>query len=86
MNNSRQRTSMLESKMEDGENLLNQETEKVVNSTSSTRNIHKFSSWKEDRSSVLLLLFLYVLQGLPLGLAASIPMILAVRYLFYAWD
>lgn len=34
--------------------------------------------WHEDRSSVLLLLFLYVLQGLPLGLAGSIPMILAV--------
>lgn len=34
--------------------------------------------WHEDRSSVFLLLFLYILQGLPLGLAGSIPMVLAV--------
>nr|XP_039263177.1 acetyl-coenzyme A transporter 1-like [Styela clava]XP_039263178.1 acetyl-coenzyme A transporter 1-like [Styela clava] len=39
--------------------------------------------WYEDRSSVLLLLFLYVLQGLPLGLAGSIPMILAGKNVDY---
>lgn len=39
--------------------------------------------WYEDRSGVLLLLFLYVLQGLPLGLAGSIPMILAGKSVDY---
>ena len=38
----------------------------------------KMSWWHEDRSSVFLLFFLYVLQGIPLGLAGSIPMLLAV--------
>jgi len=38
----------------------------------------KMNWWYEDRSSVLLLFFLYVLQGIPLGLAGSIPMLLAV--------
>ena len=38
----------------------------------------KTNWWHEDGSSVLLLLFLYVLQGIPLGLAASIPILLAV--------
>ncbi|CAK8675913.1 unnamed protein product [Clavelina lepadiformis] len=39
--------------------------------------------WYEDRSSVLLLLFLYILQGIPLGLAGSIPMMLAGRNVDY---
>ena len=34
--------------------------------------------WYEERGSVSLLFFLYVLQGIPLGLAGSIPMLLAV--------
>lgn len=32
-----------------------------------------------DRSSIAILLFLYVLQGIPLGLAGSIPLILAKK-------
>ena len=43
----------------------------------------KMNWWYEDRSSVLLLFFLYVLQGIPLGLAGSIPMLLAVRITFF---
>ena len=41
---------------------------------------HRFHMdwWYEDRGSVLLLFFLYILQGIPLGLAGSIPMLLAV--------
>ena len=39
--------------------------------------------WVTDRSSVLLLLFLYLLQGIPLGLAGSIPMLLAARGIDY---
>ena len=41
------------------------------------------SWWKgKDRNSVFLLIFLYLLQGLPLGIAGAIPMILAVSYIF----
>lgn len=39
--------------------------------------------WQTDRSSVLLLLFLYLLQGIPLGLAGSIPMLLASKGIDY---
>lgn len=39
--------------------------------------------WHQDGYSVLLLLLLYVLQGLPLGLAGSIPMILAGKDVDY---
>lgn len=36
-----------------------------------------------DRLNVLLLLFLYILQGIPLGLSGSIPMILSSRHVSY---
>ncbi|XP_013389260.1 acetyl-coenzyme A transporter 1 [Lingula anatina] len=36
-----------------------------------------------DRGSILLLTFLYVLQGIPLGLSGSIPMILSSRHVSY---
>jgi PAT family acetyl-CoA transporter-like MFS transporter 1 len=34
------------------------------------------SDWRKDRLNICLLLFLYLLQGIPLGLAASIPLII----------
>ena len=34
------------------------------------------SDWKKDRWNISLLLFLYLLQGIPLGMAASIPLII----------
>ena len=34
------------------------------------------SNWRKDRWNVFLLLFLYLLQGIPLGMAASIPLII----------
>ena len=36
-----------------------------------------------DRSSILLLLLLYVLQGIPLGLAGAIPLMLQARKVEY---
>lgn len=36
-----------------------------------------------DRTSVALLMFLYILQGIPLGLAGSIPMVLQSRKISY---
>ncbi|OXA62750.1 Acetyl-coenzyme A transporter 1 [Folsomia candida] len=48
-----------------------------VSSTSESGGIyHGEPDYKKDLSSILLLLFLYILQGIPLGLIASIPMIL----------
>lgn len=40
------------------------------------RSIPKGSDWRKDKSSISLLLFLYLLQGVPLGMAASIPLII----------
>ena len=40
-------------------------------------------SCRAELSSILLLLFLYVLQGIPLGLAGSIPLILQSRNVSY---
>jgi len=38
---------------------------------------------KEDLKNILVLLFLYILQGIPLGLAAAIPLILTNRNVSY---
>src|SRR5688572_6752852 len=34
------------------------------------------ANWRKDISSILLLFFLYILQGIPLGLIATIPFLL----------
>ena len=39
--------------------------------------------FKQDGGSILILLLLYVLQGVPLGLAGSIPMLLQARGVSY---
>jgi len=36
----------------------------------------KMSNWRKDRANIFLLTFLYVLQGIPLGLAGTIPIML----------
>ena len=38
---------------------------------------------KQDRGSIALLLLLYILQGMPLGLTGSIPLILQSRHVAY---
>lgn len=40
-------------------------------------------SIKRDRESIALLVFLYVLQGIPLGLAGAMPMLLQTRKVAY---
>ena len=40
-------------------------------------------SIKGDETNILVLLFLYILQGIPLGLAAAIPLILTNRNVRY---
>jgi PAT family acetyl-CoA transporter-like MFS transporter 1 len=39
---------------------------------------------KSDADSIALLLFLYLLQGIPIGLAASVPMVLQSHHVSYA--
>lgn len=41
------------------------------------------SNLRGDRKNVALLLFLYLLQGIPLGLSAAIPMLLQNRGVSY---
>lgn len=43
---------------------------------------HPQSDWRKDLSSIVLLLILYTLQGIPMGLSGSIPFLLInkVRY------
>jgi hypothetical protein len=36
----------------------------------------KQSDWRKDKFNIAFLLFLYLLQGIPLGMAASIPLII----------
>ena len=36
----------------------------------------KTSNWRKDQGSIVLLTFLYVLQGIPLGLAGTVPIML----------
>jgi len=38
---------------------------------------------RKDKFSILLLLFLYILQGIPLGLISAVPMILQNRHVSY---
>lgn len=59
--------------------------EKLIEHKEEGRNTSKAvpSNVSNDRNNILLLLFLYVLQGIPLGLAGSIPMILRTRGISY---
>ena len=44
---------------------------------------NNLSSATRDRGSIALLVFLYVLQGIPLGLAGAMPMLLQTRKVAY---
>ena len=43
----------------------------------------RYNKSSSERGNIILLLFLYVLQGIPLGLAGSIPMILQNKNISY---
>jgi hypothetical protein len=53
---------------------------KIVNNNSSLSprmsSKSKRNNWKKDKFSIFTLLFLYLLQGIPLGMAGSIPLII----------
>lgn len=43
------------------------------------KDVHLESDIRGDRGNIAILFFLYLLQGVPLGLAAAIPMLLQNR-------
>ena len=45
--------------------------------------VHEPGDIRGDERNIVLLLFLYLLQGVPLGLCAAIPMILQNRHVSY---
>merc|ERR1712098_787210 len=53
--------------------------EKLEDDDAEVPKVSEKSGIKGDEKSILVLLFLYVLQGIPLGLAAAIPLILTNR-------
>jgi len=56
-------------------------TELLTNMSGHTRDGH--GGLEGDRLNIALLMFLYVLQGIPLGIAASIPYLLTSRHISY---
>jgi len=70
--------------MEVRHRLENQQTESETSSESDNEilntninsTILQENNWRKDRWNISLLLFLYLLQGIPLGMAASIPLII----------
>lgn len=63
----------------------NTDEETLINGSTMDRR-KSTSTWatlKGDRRSITLLTFLYVLQGIPLGLAGSIPYLLSSRHVHY---
>jgi len=57
--------------------------EKLEDDDAEVTKVSEKSGIKGDEKSILVLLFLYVLQGIPLGLAAAIPLILTNRNVSY---
>lgn len=56
--------------------------DKKTNNGKAMKSTHQ-SSLKGDRGNIALLMFLYVLQGIPLGLAGAMPMLLQTRKVAY---
>ncbi len=64
-----------------------QDTDDLLPTTADSREKPRSSSFRElqgDYGSIALLLLLYLLQGIPLGLTASIPLVLQGRRVSYA--
>ncbi|PRD32018.1 UNVERIFIED_CONTAM: Acetyl-coenzyme A transporter 1 [Trichonephila clavipes] len=55
----------------------------LINTRVPERQLTDAEALKKDKMNILILLFLYVLQGIPLGLAGSIPMVLQNRKISY---
>lgn len=75
-----QRVSNPKESKEDIEQPLRNDVESTESSTTKSKS---YSSLAKDRWNIALLLLLYTLQGIPLGLAGSIPMVLQAKKIGY---
>jgi hypothetical protein len=72
-------------KMIEYEKLVKQQQQQHIHTSSTTKNgATTNTSIRKDLHNILLLLFLYTLQGIPLGLTASLPFILSSRNVPYS--
>jgi hypothetical protein len=78
-NNINQIQPLIEKKLTADTTYFETENEIVNNNSSSLPTMpsrSRRSDWTKDKYNISLLLFLYLLQGIPLGIAASIPLII----------
>jgi hypothetical protein len=62
------------------ETVISQQKDKDQNN----QKYHSNSNYKKDLTSIIFLIYLYFLQGIPLGLAGSLPAIMASRKVSYS--
>lgn len=67
---------------EDEHSLLQNESSYKIRETK-IKEVPSVWSWRGEGRNIALLFFLYLLQGIPLGLIASIPLILQNRHVSY---
>ena len=51
----------------------------LTNEIAVVENVKLKPDWKKDKGNIALLIFLYILQGIPLGLGAGMPFLLGAR-------
>ncbi len=51
----------------------------VTNEIAVVENVKLKPDWKKDKGNIALLIFLYMLQGIPLGLTLAMPFLLGAR-------
>jgi len=73
--------AVLRSSMPNGASIVEHKTVSELTNESAVVDEHD-GSLRGDRGSIALLMCLYILQGIPLGLAASIPYLLQSRKVF----
>lgn len=59
------------------------EKDNVEDGVHEANHVHERSDLRGDENNIAILLFLYLLQGIPLGLCGSIPMLLQNRDVSY---
>lgn len=70
--------------MDDQATLLPDSSKAKKSADSGSVSQHLFRDLRGDYGNISLLVFLYILQGIPLGLTASIPLVLSNRHVSYA--
>ena len=71
-------------KNNDSLNAINNKENSTMNSSDEAASCLSKKLWRTDGSSILFLMFLYVLQGIPLGLISAMPLLLTNNGISYA--